>query len=119
MQEPPFDPNATKEIHEALNGTTARLNTHRERVKAMKLRQCLKTLAAAGVTLAELQQYMDETGFKTPEEDRKAKLHSFRTRKRSDVKRVLPKVTTNRGLTKVDKSATVRTVAGNKTPLEL
>lgn len=97
-----------------------RLNTHRDRVRASKLRQCMKTLKAAGVTLEELKEYIDKIGYDTPEKQRQAKLSDFRRKKATEIKRVA-NLTKAREKASAAKEATkvVRTSKGKKIPLDL
>lgn len=68
--------------------TSIRVEEHRNRVKQLKLRKCMQTLKSAGVTIEELQKYMDEVGFSSQEEKRRKKLDTYRREEKARLKRL-------------------------------
>jgi DNA-binding transcriptional MerR regulator len=102
-----------------ITDTALRVATHRERVKAMKLRQCMKTLDAVGITIAELKEYIDKIGFSSLEQERKAKIADYRKAKATDRKRVQNLKASLAAKREQTATKKVRTLVGNKTPLEM
>lgn len=86
----------------------------------MKLRQCMKTLKSAGVTIDELKQYIEAIGFDSLEADRKAKLDDYRRTKATDRKRVLGLQKATEAKATLRKATnTVKTPKGTKEVLTL
>lgn len=60
---------------------------HANRLKVSKLREALKSLKSAGITLEELQEYVKQVGFDTPEKGRMSRMLDYRRKKATEEKR--------------------------------